>query len=750
MSKMINFTIDGQKVSVKKGETILDAARQNNIYIPTMCHLAKATPIASCRLCEVEVEGHDGFVLGCNTQAVEGINVTTNSDALFKERQNIMKLYDVNHPLQCGVCDKSGECDLQNKTLEFDVDTQNFAVREHARKKKKWGVLSYDPHLCIMCERCTVVCNEVVGTMALYIKPGGYKSLIDNHFGACIECGECIDVCPVGAMASSDFKYKTNAWELTKIPSSCAHCSSACNLNYEVKHTSIENIDTTIYRVTNDVALESLCGAGRFGYDFENRVEGKDKVAFEKAVSAFKEADTILFNSMITNEEAMVLQSLKVKHGYKLVNNDARNFQAFLENASTISGKKLYSGNIKTIEASDFAITLGTSVAGDNPMIRYALNIAQNKRSAYITYMHPLEDESLRNVITQYVKYEVGSEEGILAMLADLVVNEEARETFKSFFDSLDSGYICGESSIGEEEFGLLYQKLRRKTDPVLVIGADLYNHENAQNIAKLVGMIDKYSNFNVIVIPPETNSLGVAMICALDEKPTGKTVGYNVKGDFTLASIASANLENYDLDMPALNQQEGTFTSLDKKVVPLNVAVPFKGYELNDIANVLEVEQENVINYTAMLPQTSGFKNIEFDDIENRSTMMEVIRGYELDNVDTTITNAIDEVSELKEYNGTVIYRNNRGVSSFNPYTNIAHQTIDDVFLVGSKQFATAAKIKGGNMVRFEMDGVTYERKFKVDSKLKGTMAINSVLDSTASYGEYRYKQVKLEVVDG
>lgn len=744
MNQMINFTIDGQSVTVHKGESILDAARQNDIYIPTMCHLAKATPIASCRLCEVEVEGVDGFVLSCNTQAIEGINVTTSSDELFTQRQNIMKMYDVNHPLQCGVCDKSGECDLQNKTLEFKVDNQNFTVRESKRKQKKWGVLSYDPHLCIMCERCTVVCNEVVGTMALYIKPGGYKSLIDNNFADCIECGECIDVCPVGAMASSDYKYTTNAWEVEKIPSSCAHCSSACNLKYEVKHTSVDNSDASIYRVKNDVELESLCGAGRFGYDFENRAL-KDSVAFDKAVAAFKDASTIKFNSMITNEEAMVLQRLKEEKGYKLVNVEAKKFQDFLANAATISGRKLYSGSLKSIEESDFIITLGSCVPADNPMVRFAMNIAQNKRNAHITYMHPFEEEKLRNVISQFIRYEVGSEEGLLAMIADLVVNEEARVLFKDFFESLDTGYISGESNVGEEEFGFMYNKLRNKSKPSLIIGADLYNHDEATNIAKLVGMIDKYSDFTVTVIPPETNSLGVALICDLDEEVEGKTIGYNVKGDFTLGAIGDV-----DLDMGALNQQEGTFTSLDRKVVPLNVAVPFKGYELNDIASALGVATQYVVDYTSKLPQTSGFKPIAFDALENRKTTLEIIRGYELDHVNVETTNDIKPMSDLKGFDGTVIYRCNYPLSQFNSFTNKAHQTACDLFLVGSKQFATAAKIKGGADVRFEMDGKTYERKFKIDNKLKGTIAFNAVFDSTENYDAYRYKQVELEIIDG
>ena len=217
--KMINFKIDGIDVTAKKGESIIEAARRVGAYIPTMCYLPKTTPNASCRMCSVEVKGQDGFILSCNTPPVEGIEVITDSQELYKERQNIMKMYNVNHPLQCGVCDKSGECDLQNKTLDFGVAEQTFAVRDQSRKKKKWGVHTYDPGLCIMCEKCTAVCNEVVGSEALFIKPGGYKSEIDIRLKNCIQCGECVSVCPVGAMASTDFKYSANAWELKKVPS---------------------------------------------------------------------------------------------------------------------------------------------------------------------------------------------------------------------------------------------------------------------------------------------------------------------------------------------------------------------------------------------------------------------------------------------------------------------------------------------------------------------------------------------------
>ncbi len=745
MSNLINFTIDGQAVSAERGETILTVARKNGIYIPTMCYLAKTSPIASCRMCLVEAEGNAGFVLSCNTPPVEGLVVNTDSDALFKERQNIMKVYDVNHPLQCGVCDKSGECDLQDKTLEFEVDSQHMAIKESKRKKKEWGVLSYDPHLCIMCEKCAVVCNEVVGSMALYIKPGGYKSIIDNHLADCIQCGECISVCPVGAMASSDFKYSSNVWELNQVPSSCSHCSSACELSYESKQSGIGSDNESIYRVNNHFEITSLCGAGRFGYDFENRVESKDEVAFSKAVDAFSNAGTIKFNSLITNEEAMLLQKMKEKLNVKLVNDEAFMFQKFMNNFSSIAGQSLYSGDNKSIENSDFAIVLGASVSADNPMVRFSLNIAQNKKNSYVTYMHPIEDESIRNIVSQYVKYEVGSEEGLLAMLCDLSVNDEARSTFADFFDEIDSGYICGESSVGEEEFGLLFQKLRRKNSPVLVVGADLYNHPRANNIAKMLGMIDKYSNFSVVVIPPETNTLGVAMICELDEKSEGSIVGYNVKGDFTLSALGDG-----DLDIPALNQQEGTFVSIDKDVVILNAAVVHKGYELNDIANAIGINESHVINFTSQLPVSNGFSEIRFDDLKNSFDYFEMKRGYKLKSMEVTCNNEIEVIDDIAEFNGSVVYRCNYPLSQFSPFTDKSHQIVGEDVLLGSEQFAIASKIKANQMVKFAVDGINYEKKFIVNKHLKGTVAFNPVFTSSENYASYRYKQVKLEVVNG
>ncbi|MBN2782075.1 MAG: (2Fe-2S)-binding protein [Campylobacterales bacterium] len=729
---MINFKINGISAQAKKGETILQVARRMGMYIPTMCYLSKANPNASCRMCIVEAKDVNGFVLSCNTPPTEGAEFFTDSPALFKERQNIMKLYNVNHPLQCGVCDKSGECELQNKTLEFGVAEQSFAVRDQARKKKKWGVHTYDPSLCILCEKCTTVCHEIVGSEALYIEVGGYKSHIDINLKNCIQCGECVSVCPVGAMASTEFKYTSNAWEMKKVPSSCAHCSSACSLNYEVK-------DGEIKRVTNEAEFSSLCGAGRFGFDFANNVSAKDSEAFDKAVAAFRDAKNVVFNSYITNEEAYLLNQLKQKLGFNLVNDEARAFKTFMKAFASTAGESLYSATLDDVRASDYAISVGCSIASDNPMVKFALSQAVGYKKAFVASIHPVEESAIANVISLFVKNEVGSEEAALAMIADAFV--EDKSTQKEFFDSLDFGYLSGESNISEEEIAILKQKYARKKSPVLILGADVINHKSASNIGRIAGFIQKNTQFKVLVVPPVTNTFGVSLICDLDEKTAGYTVGYNVKGDFTLSAKGDG-----DLDMPALNSQEGTFVNIDKDLVVLNAAASYKGYELNDIASALGVKTQNVIDYTSKL----GFKDVEFDDLENYyDNVGNAYRGYKIESKSTSADAKIQEVTELGEYNGSVVYDRDP-ISQFSPFTKDCKQIKGNLDLIGSEQFSIAAKIKSGDNVKFSVNGVEFVRHFRVDRHMKGTVAYNPVFDIDSKTSEYRYNQVKIEVING
>jgi len=740
IEKMINFEIDGKPVQGTKNETILQIARRNGIYIPTMCYLTKVKPIASCRMCVVEVEGMDAPILSCQERAVEGIKIQTQSEELYKQRQNIMKLYDVNHPLQCGVCPKSGECDLQNKTLEFNVSAQNFAAVEQPRELEDWGNITYDPYLCIMCERCVRVSNEIVGDSALQISPGGYNSKIINTKldSKNVDWGECASVCPVGALSDLDFKYNTNAWELKRVPAACAHSSLANMIYYEIKNERI-------YRVRNEYEFDSMAGVCRYGYDYAN--EGSNNTDdMQKAVAAFKEADTINFSSIITNEEALILQKLKEEHGYKLINEEARNYQNFLKAFSSTSGKSLYDGDSEQIKMSDFIMILGSKIADDIPGLKFKVNQASKRQRAQIVYMHPIEDFSIKNIVTQHIKYEAGSEESVLAMVTAAILKDA--DLPKELAD-IDEGYISAESNVGEEEIAIMIKRMIRKTNFSFIVGSDLYAHPQAENIAKMLGLIEKHSDFKVTIIPPLVNTLGVSLICDLDAESGSKSIGYNATGDFILSSLEDAG----DVNMPAINQQEGTFTTLNKRVVPTNVALAYDGFCLNDIANELGLNKRYTIDYTEHLPVSVGYESREFDSLDNHfDEAGNEMRGYRLNVAEVKCEGKIEALSELESFDGVVIYSCNPN-SQKNVFTNICKYLETDAVLAGSAQFAVAAKVKDGDRVSIMIDGQSIEREFKLSDELKGTIALMPIFDlgfeGQALLSKYRFNKIKLTQVN-
>jgi NADH-quinone oxidoreductase subunit G len=740
--KSINVTIDGKSCSGFFGQTILEIARENDIYIPTMCYLTKTLPIASCRMCIVDVEGVDGAILSCQEKATDGAVINTNNDELFKERQNIMKLYNVNHPLECGVCDKSGECDLQNKTTEFGVNKQNFTVKEPARPVQNWGVVSYDPSLCIMCEKCVRVSTEITGDEALKVKFGGYNSTIENvkQDANLKTLGEAAAVCPVGALVDSRFKYTANAWELTQIPSTCPHCGGGHDVIYEMKNGEI-------YRVSNTAEFSTMCSASRYGFDFANRDVKKDEKTFKSAIKAFESAGSIIFSNEISNEEAHILQKLKELKGYKLISNEARAYQKFMKAYGSVTGKSLYSGSLEQLSKSRAVIVMGTRINDDAPIVKYHINMASKWQRARVAYMHPIEDAGIQNIVTQFIKYEAGSEEGVVALLADTLLKDiELPKDIRAILDDLDIGNLSAESNVGEEELDALAKSLIKKVGFSLVVGSDLYAHPRAENIAKLVALLEKYAGFNVICIPPAGNGMGISLICELDDEVEGATIGYNVKGDFILSALGRG-----DLDMPSFTQQEGTLTSINRRITGMNVVLPYGGYVLNDIANILGLDAEYTIEYTKSLPLTKGFKAVEFDDLNNYfDANGNEHRGYLLDDVTVELDETLEDVEDMSGFDGVVVYNCNPQ-EHFSAFTAKSNNLTKDASLLGSEQFATAAKLNDGDTICYTVNSVKFERVFKIDTSLKGTIALNPTFDmglSTALLSSYRFSKVDLERV--
>ena len=807
MSDLISLDIDGKLCKAKEGESLLNIARANGIFVPAICYLTRCSPTLACRLCLVEADGKQ--VYACNAKAKDGMQVKTTTENIAKERRAIMEVYDVNHPLQCGVCDQSGECELQNYTLYMKVDSQSYSIKDVPRPTQHWGVMNYDPGLCIVCEKCVTVCKDMIGSSALStVKRGSdaisktfkdsmpkdaysmwnklNKSLIGFDESSCTDCGECISVCPVGALVSNDFQYKSNAWELTKIPASNPHSSDCALMYYERKHESVQNHDKLkIYRVTNDHHYVTLNGAARFAYDFENQVKQKDEKAFLEAIDAFKKAKTIKFNSFITNEEALILQKLKEQYNFKLVNDDAFKYQRFLKEYSLESGKSLYGSTLKDVHDSNFVVSVGSFLKHDLPHARYAFNnsIILNKGSGL--YFHPIADPIMEKIgkkgkTTEFIYHQPLKEEAVLYLLLDIFADENLPEDIKKYLESLkekrvktvvetkkeqviekvldeDSGEekeikklvtkkeekeveyiyskILDEVGLDENFYDLIDSMLVKKDKFSLIIGEDIITHPNYKTLAKLCAMIEKYTKFEIVIIPTKTNTLGVSLICQLDEKQEGFTIGYNEKADYQLSALGDGNL-----DMPALNQQEGTFVNIDKRVVPTNAALPYNGYVLNDIANeLLQNKQEHTIDYTVKLPLSSGFKQVEFDSLANYfSNDANEHRGYELQNLDTKVNNSFErtEILDLQVHDDEFIIYKANPMNLFNEFVAKSHefkQKAKTGIYVSQKLF-DRLNLQAQEKLRVLTKNRTFDLDVFVDEQIDGEIAYVSTFDK--SYG--------------
>ena len=417
---------------------------------------------------------------------------------------------------------------------------------------------------------------------------------------------------------------------------------------------------------------------------------------------------------------------------------------------SSTSGESLYSGTTDKIVQSDYIVVFGTRVASDIPGLKFKINQSSKKHKSQVIYLHPMEDSSIQNIVTQFMKYEAGSEEGVLALVAkELLKDKKLPKEQEKFFDELDDGYISAESNIGEEEIEQMRKKMAKKSRFSFIAGTDLYAHSQAESIAKMLGLLDRYSDFDITIIPPSVNTLGVSLICDLDEKAGSKVIGYNDSGDFVLSSIKGKG----DVDMPALNQQEGTFTNLNKKVVPTNVALSFEGFCLNDIANNLGLNKRYTIDYTPYLPSEKGFKNEEFDKLTNHFDVSgEECRGYELESMEKITLNDLVEVDDIESYDGVVVYICNPNKQK-NIFTNLCKNLKCDSVLEGSQQFSIAAKIKDGDEVKITISGQEMIKKFKLNESLKGTIGLLPTFDmgyeGQALTSRYRFNKAKIVQVD-
>ena len=271
MADLVTLTIDGQTVQAPKGATIWQAAKDAGIFVPIYCYHPKMPPLGACRICLVEVEKMPKPMAACTTAINEGMIVRTVSEPALKSRAGVMEFLLMNHPLDCPICDKGGECDLQDYAVKYGRGAGRFQEeKRHLGKALELGsTIALDRERCIMCQRCVRFCSEIVQEEGLIILERGVDSEIGTFPGKPYESpfsGNVTEICPVGALTARNYRFKARPWELKHTPSVCPHCSVGCNI--EIDNRLGREVVRFMSRENEAVDDGFLCDRGRYGYGF--------------------------------------------------------------------------------------------------------------------------------------------------------------------------------------------------------------------------------------------------------------------------------------------------------------------------------------------------------------------------------------------------------------------------------------------------------------------------------------------------
>jgi NADH-quinone oxidoreductase subunit G len=337
---VISLTIDGIQVKVPPGTSILQAILRSGREIPHFCYHPKLQVVGSCRMCQVEVQGAPKLVISCATPVAEGMEVMTASEKAAKAQKAVLEFLLLNHPLDCPVCDKGGECPLQDYTVKYGPGESRFVEEKiHRIKHQPIGpFVIFDAERCILCTRCTRFCQDVVGTAELGVFSRGDRSEIGLFPGRSLDnkySGNVIDLCPVGALTSRDYRFKARPWDLIhQTPTVCGLCSAGCNIYADVRFKeSGQQLLRIRPRVNDHVNGHWICDEGRFEFHFaqdrgrvrEPRVRRDGELqpatwdeAIDAAGGALAEiirrrgpaAIGVIASARLTNEEAYLVRRL--------------------------------------------------------------------------------------------------------------------------------------------------------------------------------------------------------------------------------------------------------------------------------------------------------------------------------------------------------------------------------------------------------------------------------------------------------
>ncbi len=405
----VTVTIDGIPLQVPKGTLLVEAAKLAGIEIPVYCYHTKLGPAGLCRICLVEIEGMPKLQIACNTPVTDGMVVRTQGDKVTTGRATVLELFLVNHPLDCPICDKGGECDLQDYAMAYGRGTSDLAdPKERKPKAVDLGpTIVLDEERCIVCQRCVRFDALIPGERRLVVKERGHRDIIATATGEPYRhhfTGNVTELCPVGALTSKTYRFLSRPWDLQRTETSCVHCSVGCRQYADVRYGTL----LRTMSVPGDDAISDgwLCDRGRYNIGFLSARERLTQplhrrdgafvaIDWEEALSLWADALRavlkekgaagvgVIGGGRLLNEEAYLLQHLFRSLGIRNID-----WRAGRQRQATPGND---GGDLAALERAQAIVVLGASPGERAPVLDLRIRKAVMRNGARLVRIAPLE-----------------------------------------------------------------------------------------------------------------------------------------------------------------------------------------------------------------------------------------------------------------------------------------------------------------------------------------------------------------------